>query len=101
MKNRQYNRYHKQLLYALGLFTLIGSVYGMKRELEKTTGSISSITQEKAPRFEKWRAVWIKTSDNQLITMPEWQVDQVKVLQLLLAHQRGIKSKNNPEGTNT
>jgi len=101
MKNIKHSIFPAQFLSIMILFILIGSVYGMKRPLEESIKSTSLIIEQKTPRFEKWRNVWIKTSDGQLITMPEWQVDQIKVLQVLLAHQRGVKSKDNPQGTNS
>jgi WD40 repeat protein len=90
------NRLYRQFLYILPLLTIIGSVYGMKRLLEEPTETTSSMTEEKPPRFEKWQNIWIKTSDDKIIAMPEWQVDQVKVLQLLLINQKGTNSKDNP-----
>ncbi|HLX53698.1 MAG TPA: hypothetical protein VKR58_07140, partial [Aquella sp.] len=96
MKKISNNRLYRQFLYILPLLTIIGSVYGMKRLLEEPTETSFSITEEKPPRFEKWQNIWIKTSDNKIIAMPEWQVDQVKVLQLLLINQKGSNSKDNP-----
>ena len=101
MKNIKNSSSYKPFLCALVLLNLVVPTYGMKRELPKTTESTFPLIEEKQPRIEKWRTVWIKSSDKQLIDMPEWQVDQVKVLQLLLAHQRGVNSKDNPQGTNT
>jgi len=97
VKNIFNNRLHKHFLYILPLLMLIGSINGMKRLLEKQTKITSFMPKEKkAPRFEKWQNIWIKTSDNQLIAMPEWQVDQVKVLQMLLINQKGKNRKDNP-----
>ena len=82
--------------YALTLFITTGSIYGMKRPIKESTESILSVTEQKPPRIEKWKNIWIKTSDNQIITMPEWQIDQVKVLQMLLINQKGTNSKESP-----
>ena len=52
------------------------------------------------PSFEQlWYSsepVWVKTSDGKLIGVPQWQIDQMKVLQVLLVHQKGKNSKSNP-----
>ncbi len=96
MKKRSNTRSYKQFLYIFPLFTLIGSVYGMKRLNEEPSKSSSSMEVEKPARTKKLKNIWIKTSDNKLITMPEWQVDQVKVLQLLLAHQKGTNNRRKP-----
>jgi len=64
----------------------------MKRDYE----SLSQATPTQETRPEKWRTVWIKSSDNLLVKMIEWQVHQLKVLQLLLAHHGGITSEDNP-----
>ncbi len=96
MKRTSNRRLLKQFLYILPLFALIGSIYGMKRLHEEPSKPTSSMEVEKPPRVEKWKNIWVKTSDNQIIAMPEWQVDQIKVLQLLLINQKGTNSKNNP-----
>lgn len=98
MKNITNNRFYNHFFYVVMLFAITGSTYGMKRlqqefELSKAT---SSATEENPPRVQKMKNVWIKTSDNKLIAMPEWQVDQVKVLQMLLINQKGTNSKHHP-----
>ena len=40
--------------------------------------------------------IWVKTSDGKLVEVPQWQIDQMKVLQVLLVHQKGENSSNNP-----
>jgi hypothetical protein len=47
--------------------------------------------QPEQPRLYKTEIVWIKTSDNQLMEIPQWQIDQMKAVQ-----QVGKNSKNNP-----
>jgi WD40 repeat protein len=96
VKRTSKTRFYKQFLYILPLFALIGSVYGMKRVHEEPSKSSSSMEVEKPARTKKLKKIWIQTSDNKLITMPEWQVDQIKVLQLLLINQKETNNKNNP-----
>jgi WD40 repeat protein len=98
MKNTTNNRFYKHFFSALMLCAITGSTHGMKRlkeefELSKAT---SSATEENPPRVQKMKNIWIKTSDKKLIAMPEWQVDQVKVLQMLLLNQKGTNSKQHP-----
>ena len=95
MKKPLNSRSYKQFLYILPLFTLIGSVYGMKRLHEEASKPASSMKIEKSAHVEKLKNIWIRTSDDQIITMPKWQVDQVKVLQMLLVNQKGTNSRNN------
>jgi WD40 repeat protein len=52
------------------------------------------VEQDK-PRY-KSEAVWVRTSDNQLLEIPQWQIDQMKVLQVLFVHQKGTNNKDNP-----
>jgi len=40
--------------------------------------------------------IWVRTSDNQTIALKKWQIDEMKLLQLLLAHQKGTNSQENP-----
>lgn len=96
MKKITDSRFYKHFICALTFFIMTGSIYGMKRVQEEPTGSAYPFTEEKPPRFEKWQNIWIKTADNQIIAMPEWQVDQIKVLQMLLVNQKGTNRKNNP-----
>lgn len=40
--------------------------------------------------------VWVRTSDGQIVELPKWQIDQMKVLQVFFVHQRGKNSEKNP-----
>lgn len=71
---------------------LIRSTYTMKR---KSKAPLES-TEIQTPRSTKLKTIWIKTPEQELISIPEWQIDQMKALQLFLAHQKGNNSKNNP-----
>ncbi len=98
MKNITNNRFYKHFFYAVMVCTITGSTYGMKRAKEefKHSKAISSATKDNSPRVQKMKNIWIKTSDKKLIAMPEWQIDQVKVLQMMLLNQKGTNSKQNP-----
>jgi hypothetical protein len=52
-------------------------------------------TKGKPDRY-KSEIVWVKTSDGMLLEVPQWQIDQSKVLQLFFVHQKGGNSKDNP-----
>src|SRR6266478_1225299 len=56
---------------------------------------VQPVQQQEQPRY-KSETVWVKTSDNILMEVPRWQIDQMKVLQILLVHQKGGNSKENP-----
>jgi WD40 repeat protein len=45
---------------------------------------------------EVQQMVWVKTLDNVIMEIPQRQIDQMKVLQMLFVHQKGKNSKNNP-----
>jgi hypothetical protein len=47
------------------------------------------------PRY-KSEIVWVKTSDGMILEVPQWQIDQSKVLQVMFVHQKGGNSKDNP-----
>ena len=96
MESITHNRFYKHFFYAVILCAITRSMYSMKRIHEEPSQSKLSMIEEKPPRTEKLNNIWIKTSDNQIIAMPEWQVNQIKVLQLLLINQKGTNSKNNP-----
>jgi WD40 repeat protein len=52
--------------------------------------------QQARPERYKNKLIWVKTSDNIRMKLPEWQIDQMKVIQVLLVHQKGENSKDNP-----
>ncbi len=52
-------------------------------------------TQEQSARY-KSDIVWVQTSDGMLLEVPQWQIDQSKVLQVFFVHQKGSNSKDNP-----
>ncbi len=52
--------------------------------------------QNVQPERYKSEMVWVKTSDDVIMGLPLWQIDQLKVLQVLFVHQKGGNSKDNP-----
>lgn len=52
--------------------------------------------QNVQPERYKSEIVWVKAADNVLMEVPLWQIDQMKVLQVLFVHQKGQNSKDNP-----
>src|SRR5438128_1404397 len=63
--------------------TLIGSEYltAMKRERPEEPGA---------------KVIWVHTSDDKLMKVPKWQIDQMRVLYVLLTHQKGKNSEETP-----
>lgn len=53
------------------------------------TAQVTRAKSMKAP-------VWVKTNDNYVVPIEEWKIDQMKVLQVMVAHQKGSNNQSNP-----
>jgi WD40 repeat protein len=96
------NSYMKKIVFwsvLLIIMMLIGNgIYTMKRSLSNIQQQTSTIAGQRVPEQELVipHPVWVQCADNELLVIPKWKIDQIKVLQLLFAHQRGTNSSSNP-----
>jgi WD40 repeat protein len=74
----------------LGVAIQLHSMKPSEVSLKSRRRGVQPVQQAQPERY-KSNIVWVKTSDNVFLEVPQWQTDQMKVLQ-----QNGDNSKDNP-----
>lgn len=87
----------KVLMGAVVLAALVGlGVQLQSMQLPEFTPKGRQQSGQSKAVSHKTEMVWMMTSDGIVIEMPRRYIDQMKVLQVMLVHQTGKNSKNNP-----
>ena len=85
------------MMFVAGLICfIIAPLSAMKPTSQKFTIKTISIPQQVQPERYRSEEVWVKTSDDVIVGIPQWQIDQMKVLQVLFLQQKLKNSKDNP-----
>ena len=68
----------------------------VKHVLLLVLATVSLGAMDEPTKTDKNAIVYVKTSDDKTIGVERWKIDEMKVLLVLLEHQKNMNSLNNP-----